>query len=222
MSVLFMQQGATVVTVAVPPLDRDDQDGPGNTLSLTAYLDKDGVSLRPPRATLLMSNRSAANADFLNAERLEMDRFKAFSTRAGRLPNRGSSPRFLLFQARAGETLALRSLTAWVSVVKAKSRVEAADTTSRTSRDGTKMVVPTVQVMVASDSGLNSSLITVGTDQGRFSTRHAVSSSLARGTSHHFQVMGLGRAGSAGPALKSLTVYVTVHKGRKQIEARSI
>jgi hypothetical protein len=218
---IFMYAGISLIA-AIPPADRDDQDNAGNTLTITSFVDGDGATLRPPRLTLLHSFDDARNAALTGPERLDMDRHTARGFRLGRQTNTGDSLRLFAFTSRAGEVPAIRSIVLTVSPVPRRQRLLAADTTSRTARDGTSLVVPTVQVMHAADSSRNSDLRVIASEQDRTSTRHAISSAISRqGRSHRLMVMGLGRAGSAGPAVRKIVLTVVPVPPGPRVKARS-
>ena len=218
---IFMYAGISLIATT-PPTDRDDQDNAGNTLTVTAFVDGDGATLRPPRLTLLHSFDDARNGALIGPERLDMDRHTARANRQGRSPNSGDSLRLHLFTSRAGEVPAVRSLVLSVSPVPAVQRVRAADTTTRTARDGTSLIVPEVQVMHSADSRRNADLRVIASDQDRSTTRHAISSAISQqGRSHRLMVMGLGRAGSAGPAPRKLVLSVSLIPEGPRQKARS-
>lgn len=170
----------------------DDNDA---DTTVTAFIDCDGAYIRPARTTLLHAMDDSRNAALTGSHRMPMDRFRAESVRHGRNPNVGRNLRLLFYSLRAGDALAIRSISLDVSVRAPKARLAAKDTTTRTDCDGAKIMVPDVTCMYASDSSLNSALTVQHTVQDRVYARFGIAE--GRATSTHRVMLFSLRAGDA-------------------------
>jgi len=179
---------------------------------VTARTDKDGTTIRPGRVTVQHAGASARNADLVGPHRTTMDRYYARSPRSGRTPTASPDTRFRFkaWSARAGDTFAVREILLTLDARPRSAVRLAKDTTNRTDKDGTTLIVPTWQSLYAASSALNSALRAGGEWRDRFLSKNTMPDGKKVGYIHRFQLRTDGRAGSAGcPLDLTLTVNLT-------------
>ncbi len=152
---LYLYGGIAWDVPSTPEVAPPDDDA--DTV-ITAYLDRDSATIRPPRLTVLHAMDSLLNSDLHGADRLPMDTFEGKSDRVARNPSEGLQFRLHAFTSRAGEPLGIRSLDLDLDLLSIDSGLLATDTTAGTDKDGGTMSVATVSVFMASDSVRNADL----------------------------------------------------------------
>jgi hypothetical protein len=185
--------GKTFTTT--PPWDDDTTQGDGSSITVTATVDADAATIRAPRPVLLHAFDSARNADLVEPELLDMDRYSARSLRAGRARNEGMTVRVDAYTARAGNAMA-GAVTVLDLVPRGTLPVAAPETTARAADDGSSIAVPTVKVYTGRGNR-NGDLGLGGASRDRFATIHDVSRQGAVGTRLRIDFVGDGRAGNA-------------------------
>lgn len=202
--IFFFFKGASITSVdPITPTD-DDAD-----TTVTARIDVDGNTIRPPRLTLLHAVDSARNADLHDADRLPMDRYDSTSVRLGRVPTTGHHMRIYAFTSRAGEGAPIRRVVAEIGASKATQRL-VTDTTSRTGPDGETLRVATTRLFHAAESARNAALSSAGTDRDRFLTLHALPGSGKVAALHRLFMQHDGRAGNAWCPREIIVRFETV------------
>lgn len=162
----------TESVVEVAPPDDDTVDSAGTALTITAHLDRDAATIRPPRVTLLHALNDLRNVALTSPDRLPMDTYEAKSDRYGRGTQEGNFLRLYAYTLRAAEMFALSEVVVDFDLVPADTYLNPGTVTG-TDKDGASMSVGTVGIFTAADSLRDADLVAgVGTVQdtheGRF------------------------------------------------------
>ena len=197
LAVLFYPLGGSNIVVEGTPPD-DDAD-----TVVTAYLDRDGATIRPPRLTVLTACDSLLNSDLEQPDRLPMDTHEAKSDRVGRGTTEGLYFRVFAFTKRAGEPLGIRSIDVDVDYPPLDPGRMNPGTDTGTDRDGASMETASVSVFMAADSLRNADLDPAsGAVQDSHLASYQAPNTNMVGTAHRITWMTAGRAGAlACPAL---------------------
>lgn len=202
------------------PFDADTLDGSGSTLTVTAFVNGAGHEMRAPRLEHFHAADSARDADLTGYDRLELDRYHALSDRTGRGQTLAYDTHRLRWVAkRAGERFSPREIILDVEIDESESRLDAV-TADRTNAAGHEMRYPAWRAWLASDSGRDVALDTVGaSDRDRNRVKFAVPSDDAVGWVHRLRLQADGRAGNRFCVKEIIVEYDLVYDANPKAAA---
>jgi hypothetical protein len=199
-------------------ITEDPEDSDSDT-TYTAFVDRDGATVRVPRVDVLTAPDSASNAELGNVERIAADRYISHALRVGRGRMLASTHRILIQSYRAGEATAIRAVIVEYEAVRPEHRIRSDNTTTKADRDGASLMVPTATLLHAADSVRNADLRASGDDQDRYRADFWCGSSTAAGNTHRMILQSDGRAGSAMAVRSVIVDYSKVGSGDNLVRA---